>query len=116
VNELFSDPNSAGRPLNSILYMFGEGHGIVNSNGQTWENNRRFTIRKLRDVDVFKSSIESLIIDEASTLISFFERSKGKTISSRQVFNAPVVNSLWRIVSGERDSAEILKRAEGVIR
>jgi len=96
--------------------MFGKGNGIINANGHNWENNRRFTLRKLRDIGVFKSSVELFIMEEAHTLLRFFERNAGKPLSGKQVFNGPVVNSLWRIVSGESNSSEILKRSEDIVR
>ncbi|ODM89554.1 Methyl farnesoate epoxidase [Orchesella cincta] len=122
VKELFSNASSTGRPSNPILRVFGGGLGIVQAQGNTWEAQRRFTLRKLRDVGVLKSSIEGFLVEEASTLIKYLERNVGKSISGKGLFNGPVVNSLWRIVSGETNDwdspvkPEILKRAENCTR
>lgn len=49
-----------------------------------------------------KSSMEMFIVDEAQVFIEWFRKSTGKPIPGSRIFNAPVINSLWRIVTGER--------------
>ncbi|ODM98566.1 Farnesoate epoxidase [Orchesella cincta] len=122
VKELFSERSSAGRPFNPFTHFFGKGKGIVNAGGPELEAQRRFTLRKLRDVGLLKSSIEEALMEEANTLIRFFERKAGKPISGKRLFNGPVVNAIWRLVSGESndwDSAtkpEIVEGSEEVIK
>ncbi|ODM89328.1 Cytochrome P450 2J6 [Orchesella cincta] len=121
VTELFSNPNSVGRPPNPILQLFGCGSGILQANGHIWEAQRRFTLRKLRDVGALKTSIERFLMEEATYLNNFLEKNVGKKISGTRFFNLPVVNALWRTVAGERYDLgsgvkpEILKSTEDLI-
>ncbi|ODM86535.1 Cytochrome P450 2J6 [Orchesella cincta] len=121
VKELFSDINSTGRALNPVTWYFGKGNGIIISQGHNWEAQRRFTLRKLRDFGVLKSSIEDYVTEEATALIKSFERKVGQPISGTRLFNGPIVNTLWRVVSSENNDwdspvkPEILQRAESVM-
>ncbi|ODM92573.1 Farnesoate epoxidase [Orchesella cincta] len=101
VKELFSDIKSTGRASNPVTHYFGDGYGIINNDGRVWESQRRYTLRKLRDAGVFKSSIEGFIMEEAATLTNFFQQNVGKPISGIKLYNGPVVNALWRTISGE---------------
>lgn len=46
--------------------------------------------------------METMILDEVETMLAWFKEREGSPISGVRIFNAPVVNSLWRIVTGER--------------
>lgn len=50
--------------------------------------------------------MEGLIMDEVEATLKWFRRGEGVPISGNRIFNAPVVNSLWRIVSNERHKWE----------
>ncbi len=41
-------------------------------------------------------------MDEVQTTLDWFRKRDGSPISGVRIFNAPVVNSLWRMVTGER--------------
>ncbi|ODM88138.1 Farnesoate epoxidase [Orchesella cincta] len=101
VKELFSDVNSTGRAPNPVTHYFGDGYGIVNNDGRIWETQRRYTLRKLRDAGVFKSSIEGFIMKETSTLTNYFQQNVGKPIPGIKFYTGPFVNALWRTISGE---------------
>ncbi|ODM86709.1 Cytochrome P450 2U1 [Orchesella cincta] len=113
-------PKLNWKRFNPVLYVFGGGNGIINAQGHVWETQRNFTLRKLRDVGVFKSSIEEFLQEEASSLIKYFELRAGETIPGTKLFNGPVYNALWKIISGESIDwtspikPEILKRAENL--
>lgn len=104
LKELFNDPATADRNTKNVaIREFTQGpYGVINSNGATWEAQRRFTLRTLRDFGYAKVTMESLIMEEASTMVEWFRKRVDQSIPSERLFNAPVVNSLWRIVSGER--------------
>ena len=40
------------------------------TDGELWQEQRRFTIKQLKDVGVGKSSLEGIILDEIRDLIS----------------------------------------------
>ncbi|ODM88348.1 Farnesoate epoxidase [Orchesella cincta] len=83
LKELFSNINSAGRAYNPVTHYFGHGNGI--SQGHAWEAQRTFTVRKLRDFGVFKSSNEGFLMDGAKALVNFFECQVGQPISGTKV-------------------------------
>lgn len=120
MKELFSMTASTGRMTdNPTLYEYAKGpYGLINATGQTWEQQRKFTVRTLRNFGFFKNSMEMMILDEVKTLLTWFTKNKDIPISGLRIFNAPVVNSLWRIVAGERCKWEegtkppILERSE----
>ncbi|ODM87642.1 Cytochrome P450 2F2 [Orchesella cincta] len=101
IKELFSDINSTGRPDNLITDYLSGRNGIVQGQGPNWECQRRFTLRKLRDFGVLKSSIEASLLEETARLIAFLDKRIGNTISGRKLFNGPVVNSLWKLIAGQ---------------
>ncbi|ODM87859.1 Methyl farnesoate epoxidase [Orchesella cincta] len=121
VKELFADMNSTGRSFNPVTYYVGKGNGIITAHGQVWEAQRTFTLRKLRDFGVLKSSNEEFLQQESDALIKFFERRVGKPISGIKLFNGPIINGLWKIISGEGCSwdsevkPEILDRTECIL-
>lgn len=105
IKELFNDAAADGRMTdNAVMYEFTKGpNGVINSEGSTWQEQRRFTLKTLKKLGIAnRSSLESLIMDEVLAMTEWFHESEGTPISGNRIFNAPVVNSLWRIVTGER--------------
>ncbi|ODM87858.1 Vitamin D 25-hydroxylase, partial [Orchesella cincta] len=120
--EIFSDINTTGRAQNAVTSYLANGYGIVAAQDQIWETQRRFTLRKLRDVGVLKSSIEEFIMKETATLTDFFKERVGKPIPGIKLYNGPVVNALWRTISGETidwaalEKPAILKSVEYLVK
>lgn len=104
MKELFSKTASTGRMTdNPAVHEYAKGpHGILNAVGQTWEQQRKFTVRTLRNFGFSKTSMEIMIMDEVKTMLTWFTKNEATPISGLRLFNAPVINSLWRIVTGER--------------
>lgn len=50
--------------------------------------------------------MEGIVLEEINSLCRFFERRVNKPLNIYRLFNAPVVNVLWNIVSGERHDWE----------
>jgi methyl farnesoate epoxidase/farnesoate epoxidase len=44
--------------------------GVLMTEGELWKEQRRFTIKHLKDVGVGKSSLEGIILDEIQDLVS----------------------------------------------
>ena len=74
--------------------------------GTFWQEQRRFTMRHLRDLGFGKTSIEDQMMDEVRDLIRDIEdsaRSDSKGIvDMSNTFQVSVVNILWAIVAGKR--------------
>ncbi len=77
--------------------------GVLFSSGQSWYDQRRFTLSTLRDFGFGKQNMDELIEDEVEQLLSKIEESHlDKPLAVQYLFNISVLNALWRILSGER--------------
>ncbi len=131
IKELFNDNASTGRlgdnpvmmeftkgpygKLNSMIFIMSKfilncalectdlsRKGILNSSGPTWEAQRKFTMRILRSFGFAKTSMETMILDEVQIMLDWFRNQEGSPILCTRIFTAPIINSLWRIISGDR--------------
>ncbi|CAG7734935.1 unnamed protein product [Allacma fusca] len=97
-------PALQGRPRLEMMEYEGVRHGIMLTSGQEWQEQRRFTLRHLRDFGFGKNYMESLILDEVDELIEWLKSQEGKPVSINRKFYLAVINSLWTILSGKRYS------------
>ena len=63
---------------------------------------RKFTLRHLREFGYGKNQMENLIVEEVKLLVDNFKAQEGKPIELSRRFNLAVVNSLWTIMTGAR--------------
>ena len=86
----------------------GEGeHGIATASGEDWKEQRRFTLKHLKDFGLGKKSMENLIIDEVKELsekwkLDLHNEGHGEIYINWSTFNMSILNALWAIVSGKR--------------
>ena len=80
---------------------------MIFSQGAFWQEQRRFTLRHLRDLGFGKTSIEDQMMDEISELIQ--EITNTASSDPNQVvdikdefFSVSVINILWAIIGGKR--------------
>jgi len=76
--------------------------GIAFSRGRTWIEQRRFTLRVLRDFGFGKSSMEDSILDEVDKLCEEISKFNDKELDIGLKMNISILNSLWSILTGER--------------
>ena len=76
--------------------------GVLISDGQEWVEQRRFTLRHLRDFGFGKNTGEELITNEMKEVIQGLDKSVGKPVSINKSFSVAVLNTLWMIMSGVR--------------
>lgn len=76
--------------------------GIVFSDGEGWAEQRRFTLRTLRDFGFGKKGMEAMIMEEVTDIIDWLKKGVGKPISVNRKFSLAVLNSLWSILTSER--------------
>ncbi|TRY61580.1 hypothetical protein TCAL_01476 [Tigriopus californicus] len=85
---------------------YGDGHehsrGLIFSKGEEWQEQRRFTLRNLRDFGFGKSGMESLIKMEVEELLEVMETEVGTDVPFNVNFYASVINALWTILNGDR--------------
>jgi len=103
IRDMFNETAFSGRPQNELfLALSGGNYGVLNSDGPTWESQRRFTLRHLRDFGFGKNSMELLIMEEVREMIEWMKNEEGHPLSLNRKFSLAVLNSLWQIVSGKR--------------
>ena len=74
----------------------------MNSEGKEWTEQRRFTLRHLREFGFGKSTGEELITNEMKEFLDGLERKVGQPTSLNKSFGVAVLNTLWMIMSGVR--------------
>jgi cytochrome P450 len=77
-------------------------HGIVSSSGPEWVEQRRFSLRHLRDFGFGKSAGEDIIMNEVHELLSMLTKQAGQPCKLDRVFHVAVLNTLWMITTGNR--------------
>lgn len=91
--------------------------GVFFSNGRLWQEQRRFTLRHLRDFGFAKTSMEGLIHEECEDLNKSLEKAVKEAGSSSIItvhdrFAVSIINILWAIIAGVRyrhDDANLRK-------
>ena len=76
--------------------------GIIFSRGQTWTEQRRFTLRVLRDFGFGKSSMEDMLLEEVDKLSELLAENVGQEMDISRKMNISILNSLWVLLTGER--------------
>ena len=76
--------------------------GLVVSEGRTWTEQRRFTLRTLRDFGFGKQGMEDVILEEVELFKGLIDKHNGEPFDFKNQFNLPILNALWRVTSGER--------------
>ena len=62
---------------------------------------RRFSLRHLKDFGFGRSTMNDLVLEEVDRLVGFLRPSAGGEVHVQSKFNLSVVNALWRISTGQ---------------
>ncbi|KAG8228074.1 hypothetical protein J437_LFUL009046 [Ladona fulva] len=109
---------------NSFLIQhrsMGVRRGVIFTDGEEWKEQRRFTLRNLRDLGFGKRSMESMIREEAVELVSRLtemgKKTGSKGVNMENMYTIPVLNSLWTMMSGQRcpQDDESLRKFTGLV-
>jgi len=76
--------------------------GVILSNEEAWVEQRRFTLRTLRDFGFGKTGMEGMINEEVAMFIEEIKKTEGEPFDFTSKFNLPILNALWRITAGQR--------------
>ncbi|XP_042883981.1 cytochrome P450 2J4-like [Penaeus japonicus] len=80
--------------------------GILGTSGDVWKNQRRFTLRSLKDLGFGRNSIEPIMQKELEDLIKTFSQTEGQKVDVGLTFNSSIINVIWAMVIGKRFSHE----------
>ncbi|XP_045622742.1 cytochrome P450 2L1 isoform X1 [Procambarus clarkii] len=102
--EAFLKTECSDRPHYKSFHYLSDGReaGVIFSNGQRWQNVRRFLLRNLRDLGMGKSYLDSAIQEEAVMLVNDFKKYDGKETPIPQSVNIAALNVIWQLVAGCR--------------
>jgi len=108
--ELFNREEWCGRGEGIIARYFrsdnGINKGIISSDGQRWQDTRRFALKHLRDFGFGKAGLEGIIQEEAEDIIKYLFTKTNRDYKMNTQFGVPVINILWTIVAGRRFQSE----------
>ncbi|XP_067427295.1 cytochrome P450 2K1-like isoform X2 [Thunnus thynnus] len=90
------------REISPVANDFSSPHGVLFSNGEFWQEMRRFALSNLRDFGMGKTAAENRIVEEIQYLIQVFEQHQGKPFDTTQSINYAVSNVISTIVYGSR--------------
>ncbi|KAG0723924.1 Cytochrome P450 2J6 [Chionoecetes opilio] len=78
--------------------------GIIGTSGDVWRQQRRFTLRTLRDLGFGRNTMEPIMQEELDELLQLFTRRQGEKVDVGLLFNRSIVNVIWAITIGKRYS------------
>ncbi|XP_027457800.2 cytochrome P450 2J2 [Zalophus californianus] len=84
------------------IQRVGAGEGLIMSSGQTWKEQRRFTLATLRNFGLGRKSLEERVQEEAHHLIQAVEEENGQPFNPRFKMNNAVSNIICSITFGKR--------------
>lgn len=96
------------RPGHWVLDKENDGKvpGVIFTQGKFWTEQRRFTLRALRDFGFGKASMEDTIMDEVEKLCDQLKPFEGKSLNLQRKVNVSVLNGLWGMLVGEKLSLQ----------
>lgn len=95
------------RSENNVAY------GVVSSNNLTWHNNRRFSLRQLRDLGMGKSKLVDAVQLRAMWLAENFSKTAGKgTTPIALPLKVAITNVIWQLVGGKQFEVDDPKMIE----
>ncbi|XP_046401746.1 methyl farnesoate epoxidase-like isoform X2 [Ischnura elegans] len=111
IREALTRDDFSGRQGNSILKIMNDGErlGIVNTDGEVWKAQRRFTLHRLRDFGFGKNTLESIAHEEIRAVFNDIDRASGgaekgysNPVCFHDILGGTSINILWHIISGKR--------------
>ncbi|MPC36298.1 Cytochrome P450 2L1 [Portunus trituberculatus] len=107
MKEAFSRAEFIPRPDWDVLTLIDEApHGIVSSSGILWHNNRRFTLRQLRDLGMGKSSLVGAVQQQCLKLRETLAKGAGTAVVINHQLHLSVINIIWYMVASRQFDAE----------
>ncbi len=76
--------------------------GVIWSRGNTWQEQRRFSLQALRDLGFGKNRTEEMVLEEVADLSTYLDSTNAEPINIRSKLNIAILNALWRITTSEK--------------
>ena len=80
--------------------------GIINTEGQTWTNQRRFALKELRDLGFGRKSLDTVMVEEVDGVLDDMIKGQSDKVIIDNTFNIAIINVLWQIVASKRFDPE----------
>ncbi|XP_050695438.1 cytochrome P450 2L1-like isoform X1 [Eriocheir sinensis] len=110
VKEAFSRPDFTDRPDWETVKVFEDPvGGVASSSGLLWHNNRRFSLRQLRDLGMGKSKLVEAIQHHALQFRKSIAKQAGKVAPIPYDLRVAVINVIWQMVASKQFDVEDLK-------
>ncbi|XP_063061778.1 cytochrome P450 2A13-like [Engraulis encrasicolus] len=93
-----------GRPPAPFFIKVANGHGIGTSNGERWQQMRRFTLSTLKDFGMGRKRMEQWIQEESRHLLDSLRDTKSSPFNPAVLLSRAVSNVICALVFGERFS------------
>ncbi|CAL8077563.1 unnamed protein product [Orchesella dallaii] len=104
IRDAYKEDAFSGRPDLKMLEVRNGGikRGLVCSQGRVWMEQRKFTLRHLKDLGLGKHAMEGLIREELNELVDGIRKQTGTPVNLLTRLQLAVLNALWKITCGER--------------
>ena len=111
--KVFKDANFSARPtyltevMGSVMHREGDhpttNRGVVFSSGTSWDQQRKFVLKKLSQFGVGKSKLEDTVTEQVELLMKALRRdAKTGPVKLGEKLSISLVNSIWSIVTGSQ--------------
>ena len=115
--KVFKDANFSARPtyltevMGSVMARPEDdpspNRGVVFSSGKTWDEQRKFVLKKLSEFGVGKSKLEEQVTEQVELLTKLLRKDATKgAVNLCERFSVSLVNSIWNIVTGSQFDLE----------
>lgn len=107
--KILNDDKFNGRPDGFFFRVrsFGKRIGIVFSDGHVWSQLRQLAVKNLRTHGFGQVDMNKYLKIEGEELLKFlhgYEKNIDKPFLMNEVFDVPIFNSIWTIMTGNRFS------------
>ncbi|KAJ8922410.1 hypothetical protein NQ315_004356 [Exocentrus adspersus] len=118
VKEFLASDDLAGRPFGEFYEMrtWGKRRGILLVDETFWHEQRRFSLRQLREFGFGRRNMSTLIQEETQELVNYIFKSihhrDSIIFEMTTLFNVHVLNTLWSMMAGVRYKHDDAKMKE----
>ncbi|XP_046394154.1 methyl farnesoate epoxidase-like [Ischnura elegans] len=112
IKEVSSREDFSARPRSKLMEHIDQGSfGVLWISGEKWKDQRRFTLRNLKDLGFGKRSLEGIAHEELEAVFAEIEKISGgqkerwsHPVPVHDILGTAGINVLWHIIAGKRYS------------